>query len=303
MTLEPLTFDHYEKLKPFFRAQRYPLCSYSLPSIIAWSNDSYHPLWTVADDALVVAAEFRRRRDLRHLILPVSPQKEFSPRQLRRLAEDLGYEEYWFVCGDYLDRHGRAEVETFFDIEPQTEYDDYVYRARDLAELRGNRYAKKRNLIKQFVKSHVDPGRVEMAPVRGGDFAACAEFVELWCAQRNCDADPEDDMACEKQAMLNTLAQIDRIDVRSLVLRIDGEINALAVGADLTETMGVLHFEKAFTQVKGLYQYFDQQCARRLFNGMAHINKESDMSVPGLAKAKKSYHPVMMVESFKLTCR
>lgn len=303
MTLEPLTFDHYDALIPYFRKQRYPLCAYSLSSMIAWTNDSYQPLWALSSDALVVAAEFTRHRHNRHLILPVSPQRESSPQELARLAEKLEFEDYWFVSEDYIDRQGRGAVASLFHIQPQKEYTDYVYRVQDLAELRGNRYAKKRNLVKQFLKSHVDAGRVEMDTVRGENSEDCAEFVELWCAERDCDANPHDDLACEKQAMLNTLEQIDRIDVRSLLLRIDGEISALAVAADLTEAMGVLHFEKAFTQIKGLYQYFDQQCAQRLFPEKQYINKESDMGVPGLAKAKKSYHPAFMAESFKLTLR
>ena len=303
MTLNPMTFETYPELKPFFRGQRYPLCSYSLPSLIAWTNDNFSPGWTVVDGALVVGAEFKHPKENRHLILPVSPRREFTPKELLDLARELGFDRYWFVCQDYIDRHGRANVEALFTIEPQDEYTDYVYRARDLAELKGSRYAKKRNLVKQFINSHVDDGRVKMAPIKGDDAEECADFIEEWCAERDCDADPNNDLACEKMAMLNTLINIDDLDVRGLLLRIDGKLSGLAVAADLTATMGVLHFEKAFTSIKGLYQYFDQQCAQRLFNGHVYINKESDMSVPGLAKAKKSYHPAMMVESFKLTVR
>jgi hypothetical protein len=64
--------------------------------------------------------------------------------------------------------------------------------------------------------------------------------------------------------------------------------------------MATLQYEKAYDKIKGLYQYFDNQCAKRLFNGYTYINKESDMGVEGLAKAKKSYHPIHIIESFRL---
>jgi hypothetical protein len=67
--------------------------------------------------------------------------------------------------------------------------------------------------------------------------------------------------------------------------------------------MGVLNFEKAFSDIKGLYQYFDRECARRLFPGMAYINKENDMGEPGLQKAKKSYYPDRIVSAYELTVR
>jgi hypothetical protein len=64
--------------------------------------------------------------------------------------------------------------------------------------------------------------------------------------------------------------------------------------------MATLQYEKAFGSIKGLYQYFDNACARMLVNGYTYLNKESDMGIPGLTKAKKSYHPLKMVRSVKL---
>jgi uncharacterized protein len=300
MTLAPLTFADYPRLVSLFKDQRYRLCGYSLSSIIAWSNDNYQPLGAVVDDALIVAAEFNRKPEYRHLILPISPSRWFTPEALGELAERFGYDTYWFVCQEYMNRFDRARIEAVFRVEPQPDYDDYVYHAEDLAELRGNRYAKKRNLVKQFERGYVAPGRVSMAPLTSENADACAGFIEEWCAERDCDADPTEDLACEKQAVLNTLAHVDGIDDRGLVLRVDGDVCAMGMGTDLSHDMGVLHFEKAFSHYKGLYQYFDRECARRLFNGRSYINKESDMGVPGLAKAKKSYHPAMMARSCKM---
>ena len=72
------------------------------------------------------------------------------------------------------------------------------------------------------------------------------------------------------------------------------------MGSALTDDMGVLQFEKAYADIKGLYQYLDNRCARELFNGHEFTNKESDMDMPGLTRAKRSDHPVDMVKSYKL---
>ncbi|MDQ1331257.1 MAG: uncharacterized protein QG578_1525, partial [Thermodesulfobacteriota bacterium] len=112
--------------------------------------------------------------------------------------------------------------------------------------------------------------------------------------------DDNDALACEKEAVINTLVNIDLLDVKSLYLRVDSVMSALGIAAYLTDDMGVLHFEKAFANIKGLYQYFDNLCAKSLFTGVTYINKESDMSMPGLAKVKKSYHPAMMIKSYRL---
>jgi len=81
---------------------------------------------------------------------------------------------------------------------------------------------------------------------------------------------------------------------------IDGVISALAVASPLAEGVVVLQFQKACKTIKGLYQYFDRECALRLCQGYTWVNKESDMGKEGLAHAKRSYHPARMVYSHEL---
>lgn len=301
MELKPLAPNDYPLYKQYFIEQPYHLCTYSLSSIIAWQNSEYQVLAGVWKDNLIIAAEFSKAKSKRHLILPIAPPEAFSPEQLALMADDLNYSEYWFVPQCYLDLHGRDAVEKLFEVEHHEGYDDYIYLTSDLAELKGNKYSKKRNLIKQFERNYVETNRVELAPINSGNLEECLEFLEKWCEQRDCDADPEEDLACEKLAAINTLINIELYEVNSLLLRIDGVVSAFGIAAFLTSEMATLQYEKAFTEVKGLYQYFDNQCAKRLFNGFTYINKESDMGSEGLAKAKRSYHPIHMIESFRLT--
>lgn len=300
MNLKPIKISDYSSLKPFFRQPRYRLCEYSLSSILAWTNDEYQPYGVIDNGALIVGAEFKRQKELRHLMLPVSPAGEYSPEELHSLAADLGHHSFWFVPEAYLERFGKSRVQSYFKISRQKGYDDYVYLARDLVELAGNKYSKKRNLINQFKKEYGHNGSVEEAPIEPAVASECLEFLEKWCEEHSCDVDHDLDMACEKQAAINTIENIDTLGVWGLLLRINGEVSAFAVASQLNEEMGVLHFEKAFSRIKGLYQYFDNLCARRLLSDYRYINKESDMNVPGLAKAKKSYHPAMMIKSYAL---
>ncbi|MDD5775825.1 MAG: phosphatidylglycerol lysyltransferase domain-containing protein, partial [Candidatus Omnitrophica bacterium] len=82
---------------------------------------------------------------------------------------------------------------------------------------------------------------------------------------------------------------------------IDGVVNAIAIMSALHEKTGVLHFEKAFSDIRGLYQFLDNECAKRLFSQYEFINKESDMNIAELAQSKKSYHPVQRIKSYCLT--
>jgi len=303
MNFTELTAPDYERYRSYFENQRYELCAYALSSIIAWSNSEYKPYGAEYQDALVVSAEFKTQKENRHLLIPISPERMFDPEELAAVAREAGYNQYWFVPEAYVDHFGIDAVERFFKVERHGAYSDYVYRVEDLAQLKGNRYSKKRNLIKQFERNYVDAGKVAVEPIAAQSVEDCLVFLEEWCRERDCDADDQMDLACEKQAAINTLTHLDALGVKGILLRIDGQVNAFGISAPLTRDMATLQYEKAFTSIKGLYQYFDRASARMLFNGYTYLNKESDMGIPGLAKAKRSYHPIKIVESVRLTLK
>jgi hypothetical protein len=297
--LEP---EIYAELFPFFENQPYELCEYSLATLTVWANDEYRPQAAMIDDTLFLKGEFATRRDLNHLMLPLSRHRKFPPEKLRELALEFGMKSLWFVPDSYILQYGREKIESFFQINEQTAYTDYIYRQEDLAELKGNRYAKKRNLIKQFLKSYPEKC-LEFKPISRENHKECLSFLERWCATRNCDEDLEDSLTCERLAAEKMLRNIDVINSAGILLRIKGRICAFGIRSHLTPDMGILQFEKAFEDIKGLYQFFDRECCRRLFTGYRFINKESDMEVPGLRKSKRSYHPLKMVHSFQFSLK
>jgi len=303
MNFKKLTPKDYSEFKSFFTNQKYLHSAYSLSSIIVWSTEFFQPYGAVDGDTFIVGAEFEKHKDRRHLILPVSVNREYTPEQLYQLAKDTGYEQYFFVTEEYINAYGKNQIASFFKIREQPAFKDYVYLTRDLARLEGNKYSKKRNLINQF-KREFEVGKfVKTEPITKAAFNECIEFLNKWCEERDCGQETQEELYCEKQAAINTLENIELLGVNGLLLRIDGEVSAFGMASRLTSDMGVFHFEKAFAKIKGLYQYFDNLCAKSLFDGFTYINKESDMSMPGLAKVKKSYHPAMMIKSYRLDLR
>lgn len=303
MMFKPITPRDADSLKPFFVHQRYTLSAYSLPSILVWSNQIYQPYGAVVDNVLIVYLEFPNDKKKRHLALPISPRADFSPEQLHELALQHGFNQYRFISEDYVSRFEKNRIESLFLIDEDKKYEDYVYRTEDLATLPGNRYAGKRNLIRQFNQQYVLRQRVKTETTHSGVSSECIAFVEKWCEERACDEKQDEELMCEKQAMINALENLDQLDMPGVLVRVDGEVSAVALSSYLTDRMGALHFEKALARIKGLYQYLDNLCAKTLFETYAYINKESDMGVPGLVRAKKSYHPVMKVKSYTLTLR
>lgn len=302
MKFSRISIAEYGWLAPFFIGQPYELCEYSLAGILAWSGASYYPCAAVDGERLFLGAEYPGHPEYRHLLLPLGRRPEPDPLELAALARAAGYPAYWFVPQAYLDRHGLTAIEEYFLVTAQTGYHDYLYLVRDLAELKGNRFAKKRNLIKQFERAYL-PERLGFEPITGQNTRRCIAFLEEWCEQEGCFRDGDASLECEMEAAVNMLGMLERAGSRGLVLTIDGVISALAVASFLAEGIVVLQFQKACKTIKGLYQFFDRECALRLCQGYTWVNKESDMGKEGLAHAKRSYHPGRMVYSYELRLR
>lgn len=303
MTQKLLEPSDFPILKHYFKKQPHNLSIYSLLSLIAWNNGPVRTYYILEDDCLLIGTESPFKPEDRSLILPISDTGVFTPEQLHDLAIAHGFIHYCFVPGDYLETIGRQKMERWFTITEQPEFEDYVYRSEDLIQLKGNRYAKKRNLIHQFTRDYDQCGRVTVDEIKSMDTDACLVFLDQWCQQRQCDLEHDEVLACEKRAIIRTFTHMDILEARGIVVRIDGEVNAFAIMSGLNERMGVLNFEKAFSNIRGLYQFLDNECAKRLFSQYEFINKESDMNVAELAQSKKSYHPVLRIKSYRLAIR
>lgn len=298
-----MTVADYPVLKHFFNDQPYELSVYSLASIICWNTAVASPYYRIDGDTLLISHLFEKEKEHDHLMLPLRGNEMIAPAELAEYAEKYGYSSYWFVPENYVNFYGLETISRLFEVDEQAEYEDYVYLSEDLATLKGNKLMKKRNHFNYFLKNYIEPGLAEIKDMNKEDVSDCLDYLEEWCAERDCGQNPESSMLCEKNAAGNAIRNLDKLEMKGLVLRLEGKINAIAVASKISSRMGALHFEKAVPTIKGLYQYFDSKCAETLFSGIQYLNKESDMGQPGLEKAKKSYYPVMRIKSYRLVLK
>jgi hypothetical protein len=184
-----------------------------------------------------------------------------------------------------------------FEVTPEREHFDYIYRSSDLIALKGSRYHAKRNHINRFLDEH-DDIPYEAVPIGRENISLCVEFQERWCQVRRC----QDDMNLlqEWTAIREALAAYGDLGVRGEAILIGDKVEGFTFGELLNAQTAVVHVEKANPEVRGLYALINRHFCQEYWSDVAFINREQDLGEPGLRKAKLSYHPVNLVEKYRL---
>lgn len=172
---------------------------------------------------------------------------------------------------------------------------DYVYAIDDLADLAGRKYQKKRNHYNRF-RTAFPYYTVE--PLGPENLPRVRAMIENWYETRLLES-PEMDFHMERAALNRALNHYQELGMEALVL-LDGEnVLALTMGSPLSAHTLDVHFEKARPDVDGAYTVINCEFARYVRNKLPHIrflNREEDMGLEGLRKAKESYYPHHMTK-------
>lgn len=196
----------------------------------------------------------------------------------------------------------RAELESLFPgrFRLRTERDDfdYVYDINDLADLRGRKFQKKRNHVNRFRAEHPD---YQAVPLSGDCLLAAREMVADWYAERAL-SDPQGDYLLESIAIGRAFDHYEALGMEGIALLVDGRVVAVTMGSPLCADTFDIHFEKAREDIDGAYAAVNCEFARYLrlkYPQLQYLNREDDLGLEGLRKAKLSYNPHHLVQKHR----
>lgn len=169
---------------------------------------------------------------------------------------------------------------------------DYVYRTKNLIRLSGNKYHTLKNHMNRFTKNY----SWEYRPLTPELIGECLNLQEEWCRLKQCLESPS--LLSEEQAIIEALKHIDLLKYKGGVIQIQGKVEAFTLGELLNPETVVIHIEKANPEIPGLYTVIQQQFLEKEWKNIPYVNREQDLGIEGLRKAKISYHPEFMVNKY-----
>ena len=172
---------------------------------------------------------------------------------------------------------------------------DYLYDAKSLCELSGKKLHQKRTHVSNFKKLY-DYAYHRVTP--GDDLGLLRRaYEELYLFEDNTDLDFID----EHQAINELISNFDALNLRAGVITVGDKIAAYSIGEKFSTCHALIHTEKADRGFEGAYAMINNCFASEEFSGCVYINREEDMGIPGLRKAKLSYEPAAFNKIYSLS--
>jgi hypothetical protein len=185
-----------------------------------------------------------------------------------------------------------------FDFEEDRDNWDYIYDINRLADLGGKKLHAKRNHIHRFDDAFPD---WLFEPIGPDNLAECIAVGEAWAAEHHGDEEGTDTLHEETVALMEALYQRETLGMEGGLIRAGGEVVAFSLGSFTTAQCFDVHFEKAKKDIQGAYPVINRETARMVRDRhpeVKWINREDDLGLEGLRKAKLSYYPDLMLEKF-----
>ena len=270
-------------------------CELSFANHVSWCF-LYNTRYAVVDDFLVLKY-FNEGNEI--FMMPIG--KGNADNVINKLIEDSKSRNVPFMMHaacHFMENQISDEMRERFNLLPNRDFFDYVYYREELATLKGNKFQQKRNHVNRFKKTYPNWEYKSATPEL---IKLCIEKENEWF--ENNEDYKHQDIDKERQALLFAMNHAEEIGLKGGVLFVDEKIVAFTFGFPINHKTFGVHFEKADINYTGAFTVINQMFANDIPAEFEYINREEDLGIEGLRKAKMSYNPAFLITKGVVTIR
>jgi hypothetical protein len=168
---------------------------------------------------------------------------------------------------------------------------DYIYETEKLIKLNGDKLRKRKSQYNQFVNNY--EYRVE-------DISShkvindCLRFAEDWFNNQ-----PKNyQLECELEGINDIIHNLDILNGLGMAVYVNDVIAGFTIGEIVNKNMAIIHIEKGDTIYNGIYAFINRTFAELYLKNVKYINREEDIGIPGLRRAKLAYDPIKLEKKY-----
>lgn len=290
ISFRPITLDDRDLITSYTLKSNYRNCDFAFSNMCSW-RFLYDSEYTIADGFLLIRFWIEEKSRLAYMF-PIGTgdlQKAICLLEQDSLAH--GHPLLFLGVTPEAKTMADQAFPDSFSYFQERDYFDYIYLREDLSLLKGKKFQSKRNHINNFKKSY----NYTYMPLTAEIVPQCLELERQWYKAHNTEEDG-DQLSNERRSMTFALNNYIKLGLTGGALCVDGKIIAFTYGSPINEDTFGVHVEKADTSYDGSYAMINQEFSSRVPEQFTYINREEDLGLPGLRKAKLSYNPVILLE-------
>jgi len=257
----------------------HPSCEYNFVNLFCWEGLYQYSRFN-HEGRLVI------HDGVDHIMfMPLGPAMDpESLHALSLIALDMGLSpDIGLATQEYIDQF--PNLNQYYTITQDRDAAEYIYLVENLADLRGTKLHKKKNLISQFSRKYPD---YRVLPITNENKSEVKGFAKDLLGV----SDPIPKSLVEEfSAMEKAFNHWDELGLEGVLVVVEDKIAAFSVFSPMNQDTFNIHFEKSNLAFKGAAQVINRETAKFLKDRTRYINREQDLGIPGLRQAKLSYEP------------
>lgn len=290
----PLTINDKEVFDRYLNSYNFNTCEYSFANLLIWRNGC-DITYTLYDGVLII-----KKRDFKgnyHFMQPIGYNKENLRKIIEKLKEYRVQNKMKFLFKDVEKSFLEQLKELYGDtiqIDEDIDNFDYIYDSKKLASLSGKKLHSKKNHYNYFIKTYNYTVKDLSEPLVRED---CIKAAEAW---HNEKYNGNKYLSYELEGIRELINNMDSLCLKGIAIYVDDVISAFTIGEQVNDNMAIIHIEKGRVDIRGIYSFINKTFVEKYFTDVEFINREQDLGIEGLRKAKKSYYPVKLEEKYSV---
>jgi hypothetical protein len=288
---KPLGLEDRDLFLRYLGDYNFNTYEYSFLTLFIWKK-MCQVEYSIIEDALIIKKTEKKPgsyfmqpigyNDLKKIVFKLDEIKK-SSKDFNNLFRDIEFP----LLYELIDNFG----ENVFLCEDINNF-DYIYNSKDLITLSGQKFHRKKNQYNQFIRTY----QFQLKDISEKGVASdCVDFAYKWYESNKKGGYQ---LSYELEGIEDIMKYYDLLNVKGVAVYVHDELIGFSLGEILNSNMAVVHIEKADPKYKGVYAFINSALTETHFSQIKYVNRQEDLGIKGLRKAKRSYNPVMLEKKF-----
>lgn len=264
-------------------------CEITPMTLLIWKN-YYHQKIAFLDDMMFVSLG----ENSEIFLLPFADDMKKAVNILKDYSKSLKNPLIFLGAeGTRLDAFNSIFCEDFSQTESREDF-EYIYSTEKLKNLSGKKFHSKRNHISAFSRAY-EWSYETLTPTL---LPEVFEMADKWTEEMKKTNEDSLSFEVENSALKEYLPHMVELGLRGGCIRVNEKIVAFTFGSPINSKVFDIHVEKALPEFRTAYTLINREFIANELSDYEYVNREDDMGLEGLRKAKLSYHPDILLKKY-----